>query len=161
MKGWGRHFIEGSVDTVADFEIAFEGFEVDVGGLFLDGLVEDEIDIADDRGGIGLGLGVFGVEVLGTGVELAEDIVHGPAFAAVAFVDLGFDEVVGSDDDDDFAAKGKAEILDGLGVEGIDEGEVEAFVIEVDGEGTVETGRPGGDEIEECFGRGPVFEVHE
>ncbi len=53
---WGRgHFDETAVDAVADFEIAFEGFEVDVGGFLFDGLEEDEVDVADDGGGVGFG----------------------------------------------------------------------------------------------------------
>jgi heptaprenyl diphosphate synthase len=69
---------------------------------------------------------------------VADGIQQGPA-----------DEIVGGDDDDDLAAECEAEVLDGLRVEGIDEGEVEALVIEINGEGAVETGCSGGDEVEE------------
>jgi hypothetical protein len=55
-----RHFIERAVHAVADLEVLFEGLEVDVGGLFLDRLIEDEIDVADDGRGVGLGFEVLG-----------------------------------------------------------------------------------------------------
>jgi hypothetical protein len=92
---------------------------------------------------------------------LGEDVAHGSAFAAVAFVDLGFDEVIGCYDDDDFAAECEAEIFDGLGVEGVDEGEVQALVVEVDGECAVEASGAGGDEVEEGVRGSPVAEFDE
>ena len=51
-----RHFVQRAVHAVADLEFVLEGLEVNVGGLLLDRLVEHEIDEADDRGAVGLGL---------------------------------------------------------------------------------------------------------
>ena len=68
MLGWRSHFEEGAVDAVADTEFVGEGFEVDVAGLVLDGLLHDEVDEADDGGLVG-GL----LEGLGVGVGEVED----------------------------------------------------------------------------------------
>src|SRR5690606_23225820 len=54
----------------------------------------------------------------------------------------------------------EAEVFDGLRVEGIDEGDVEAGVVELDGERAVKAGGSGGDEGEHGFGRCPIPEVH-
>ncbi len=94
-------------------------------------MVKDEIHVANDGCGVCLGLDVGGIEAFDTGVELAEDVLHGFTFATVAFVDLGLYEVVWGDDDDDFAVEGKAEILYGLRVERIDKSEVKSLFIEV------------------------------
>ncbi len=123
-------------------------------------MVEDEVDVANDGCGVGFGFGVGGVEGVGIGVELTEDVIHGAAFAAVAFVDFGFDEVVGGDDDDDFATEGEAEVFDGLRIEGVNESDVEALFVEVDGEGAVEARGSGGEEVEEGVGGSPVAEVN-
>ena len=61
----------------------------------------------------------------------------------------------------DFAAKGEAEVLDGLRVERIDEGHVEAGFIELDRQRAVEAGGAGGDQREQRLGRGPVADVHD
>ncbi len=151
-----RHFVEGSIHAIADFEILFERLEVDVRSLFLDRLIENEVDVADDGGGVCLGFGVGGVEILGGSVKLAEDVIHRASFTSVALVDLGFHEIVGSDDDDDFAAEGEPEVLDGLRVQGIYEGQVKALAVEVDGKGTVEAGSSRRNEREQGIRRSPV-----
>ena len=48
VDGRGGHFVKRAIDAIADLELFLEGFEVDVRCLFLDRLVEDEIDVADD-----------------------------------------------------------------------------------------------------------------
>jgi hypothetical protein len=108
VDGRGRHLIEGTIDTVADTEFLLEGFEVDVGCLFLDSLVEDEIDVADNRSGIRLGLGSAFVEIIYTTIELGEEVSHCFSLAAVAFVDLCFNKVIGCDYDDNFPPEGEA-----------------------------------------------------
>ena len=44
MLGRRRHLVKGTVDAVADLELVFEGFEVDVRSPILHRLHEDEID---------------------------------------------------------------------------------------------------------------------
>ena len=44
MLGRRRHLVKGTVDAVADLELVFEGFEVDVRSAVLHRLHEDEID---------------------------------------------------------------------------------------------------------------------
>ena len=51
--GGGRHLVEGAVHAVADLELGLEGLEVNVAGAVLDGLEQDQVDEADDRGLVG------------------------------------------------------------------------------------------------------------
>ena len=44
MLRWWRHFVEGPIDAVADLELVFEGFEVDVRGPILHSLHQDQVD---------------------------------------------------------------------------------------------------------------------
>ena len=126
-----RHFVKRAVHPVADLEILFEGLEMNVGGLLLDGLVEHEIDVTDDRRGVRLGFEIRCVEILTTDFELAEDVFHRLTLATVALVDFGFDEVVGRDDHMDFPAEGKPQIFRRLGIERIDERHIETGLVEI------------------------------
>ena len=49
----GHHFVEHAVDAVSHLEFALEGLEVNVGGLVLDRLKENEVDELADGVGIG------------------------------------------------------------------------------------------------------------
>jgi len=160
VNRWRSHFIKRAVHPVADFEVFFEGFEVDVGGFFLDRLIEDEIDVADDRRGVGLGFEICSVQALAADFELAEDVFHRLAFAAVTLVDLRLDEVIGGDHDVDFAAQGEAQVFRRLRVERIDQRDVETGFVKVDGQRAVEPGGAGGNEREQGFGRRPVRQIH-
>ena len=95
------HFIKRAIDPVADLEVFLERLEVDVGRLFLDGLVHDQVHIADDWRGVRLRI-VVRVDV--ADVQLAEDVLHRLALAAVTFVDLLFDQIVRSNHQIDLAA---------------------------------------------------------
>ncbi len=46
--GRRHHLVEHAVDAVAHLELVLERLEVDVGGLVLDGLHEDEVEELDD-----------------------------------------------------------------------------------------------------------------
>ena len=59
----------------------------------------------------------------------------------------------------DFTAQGEAQVLDGLRVERIDQRDVEAGFIEIDGQRTVQAGGAGGHQREQGLGRRPVPEV--
>ena len=59
----------------------------------------------------------------------------------------------------DFPAEGETQVLDGLRVERIDQGDVEAGFIELDGQRAVEAGGAGGDQREQRFGRRPVADI--
>ena len=159
VDGRRGHFVEGTIDAIADFEILFEGFEVDVRGLFLDCLVEDKVHVADDRGGVGFGLEVCGVDGIASELQLAEDILHRLAFAAVTIIDFLFDEVVWRDQQMDFAAEGEAEVFEGLRVEWIDQHDGEAGFIELDGQGTVEAGGAGRHQGEQGLWGRPVADI--
>ena len=119
---------------------------MNVGGFLLDRLVENEVDVADDGRGVRLGFQIRGAEACGGGVELAEDIFHRLAFAAVALVDLGFYQIVRGDDDGDFTTEGEAQVFGSLRVERIHQRHIEAGFIETDGQRAVETGGACGNE---------------
>ena len=53
-----------TVHAVADFELALEGLEMDIARPRRDRLVEDEVDIFDDRGGVRLGEDSLVVDLL-------------------------------------------------------------------------------------------------
>ncbi len=61
VDGRGCHFVECAVNPVADFEVRLEWLEVDVRCAFVDRLVEHQVNVADDGGGVGLCLDVLGV----------------------------------------------------------------------------------------------------
>ena len=65
-----RHFVERAVDAIPDFELGFEGLEMDVAGAVLDGLLEDQVDELDD----GNVVGEFG-EVGCAAVVVVDDVV--------------------------------------------------------------------------------------
>ena len=153
------HFVKRAVHPVADLEVLFEGLEMDVGGLLLDRLIENEIDVTDDGRGVRLGFQICGAHAGGGGVKLAEDILHRLAFAAVAIVDLGLHQVIRRDDDVDFAAEGESQVFGRLRVQRIDQRDVESGLVEANGQRAVQAGRAGGHEREERLGRGPVAEI--
>ena len=53
-----RHFVKRAVDPVADLEFVLEGLEMDVARPVLDRLIQNQIDEADDRRGVGFGFDV-------------------------------------------------------------------------------------------------------
>ena len=44
MLRWRRHFVEGPIDAVADLELLFEGFEMNVRGPILHSLHQDQVN---------------------------------------------------------------------------------------------------------------------
>ena len=115
--------------------------------------IEHEVDVADDGRGVGLGFEVRRIGAVAADFELAEDVLHRLALAAVALVDHFLDEVVRRDDDDDFAAEGEAQVLERLRVERIDQGDVQAVFVEIDGKRAVQAGGAGGNQREQRLGR--------
>ncbi len=51
------------------------------------------------------------VQAIATDLELAKDVLHRLALSAVAFVDLGLDEIVGGDDHVDLTTQREAQVL--------------------------------------------------
>ena len=129
-----RDFDQGAVQTVADTEFVGERFEVDVGRLVSDGLLEDQIDESDDRGVVG---GLF------EGVRVAE-IDAFRVMDLLQFVQDAFDGVVGlrivdvehfidfggyADIDAAFAVQREGQFVDELVVEGFARGDDEHVVV--------------------------------
>ena len=121
------HLVEGAIDAVADLEFLLEGLEVNVARLRLDGAVEDEVDVADDGGGIRLSRDRGGVEILLSRVdfrdfrlvELPEHILHGGLLRAIVRRNQAQHRMTRSDHLRDLPVQGEAEILEGLRVEGV------------------------------------------
>ena len=94
-----RHFVERAVDAVTDFELSLERLEMNVARPVLDRLIQDQIDEANDRGGVRFGFDIrdrrfVAVEChqLAGFAELLEDLLHAGGVVAVmlfqAFLDL-------------------------------------------------------------------------
>ena len=98
------HFVKRTVHSVADLEVLFKRLEVNVGRFFFNRLIQNKIDVADDRCGVRLCLEIRCIHAVAGQFELAEKVFHRLPLAAVAFVDFRLDEVIGSDDHVDFPA---------------------------------------------------------
>ena len=55
------HFIQGTIDTIADFEFGFEWFKMDIACPCGDRFIENQINVFDDRGRIRLSR--YGIEI--------------------------------------------------------------------------------------------------
>ena len=96
MAGRGSHLVERAVHPVADLELRLEGLEVNVARAVGNGLIEDEIDEADDRRGVGFLRDDLSVELVVADVseshfrifsELGKNVLHGRGFGAVVLRD--------------------------------------------------------------------------
>jgi hypothetical protein len=102
---WDSDFVENAIDAIADPQIIFEGFDVDIGGAFHDGFADDLVD-EFDHAGLGIIVGdVFGfVLVIGAvGSGGGEDFVEGFGPDTVDGFDGAKEESAGDDDPIDFA----------------------------------------------------------
>jgi len=102
---WDSDFVENAIDAIADSQIIFEGFDVDIGGAFHDGFADDLVD-EFDHAGLGIIVGdVFGfVLVIGAvGSGGGEDFVEGFGPDTVDGFDGAKEETAGDDDPIDFA----------------------------------------------------------
>ena len=123
-----RHFIKRAIDAITDFELVLERLEVDVARPVLDRLIENQIDEANDRRGVGFHLGVAAGCLLACErhqlagfAELLEDVLHAGGVLAVMFVQAVFDLQAGREHDFYVTAKGEAQIFDRLGIQRINE----------------------------------------
>ena len=155
---WRRlHLVERTVDAVTDLELLLERFEVNVARLGLNGAVQDQVDIADDRSGVGFRGSSSSVEFLLCVVdcrdfsfpELLEDILHGGLLAAVVFGDQFLDLMTGGHHLNDLAVERVAEVVKGLGVEGVAECHRKDVAGGRDGNDLVETSHARGDEMKQ------------
>ena len=127
VPGRRGHLVERAVHAVADLEFVLERLEMDVAGPVLDGLVEDQIHVADDGRGVGLGLDVlqFRLALLAVFERLRRPVP--PGFHSGSrrprrrLLDQRLDLLDGRDDDLDGLAQGEAQILGDLRIEGIGE----------------------------------------
>ena len=69
------HFVKRTVHTVANLELVLKRFEVNVRGLFLDGLVEHQVHKTHNRGGIRIGLRLV-FALVGRHAQLAEHLIE-------------------------------------------------------------------------------------
>ena len=156
MTGGGFHLVERAVNTVADLEILFEGLEVNVACLGVHRAVEDQVDVADDGGGVGLrghrgGVQLLlGLDRLDLGLsQLLENIVHRCLFRAVMSGDQLLHLGAGSHHLDDLAVQREAEVVKCLGVEGVAEGDREDVSRGGEGDGLMESRHARRHEVEE------------
>ena len=55
-----RHFVQGAIHAVTNFEFALEGLEMNVARAVLNRLEHDQIDEPNDRRGVGFGFNIGG-----------------------------------------------------------------------------------------------------
>ena len=157
---WRRlHLIEGSVNTVADLELFLERLEMNVTCLGLNGAIKDQIDIANDRRGIGFGCCRCGIELLFfifnlrdfRGGKLLENILHGGLLGAVMRDDEVLDLMTRGDHLDDIPVESEAEIFQGLGIERIPKRDGQHIPGGRHGNHLVKPGHACGNEMEESW----------
>ena len=131
MPGWRRHFVERAIDPIADFEFQLEGLEMNIRGPILNGLVKDEVHVANDGSGIRLSLEVFQIEAapfveqLHLATELGEDFIHTPDVRPVILLDEFIDLMDRGDDGLDLFPQGEAQRLGRFRVERVGERHLE------------------------------------
>ena len=150
------HLVKGPVDAVADLEILLEGFEVDVAGLGLDRAVEDQVDVADNRGGVRLRRGrcriqlFLGLDELDLGVpQLLQDIIHRCVVGAVMGRDQFLNKSARRHHLDDLAVQRESEVVECLRVQGVAQGHGEDVSRGGEGNDLMQAGHACGDQMEE------------
>ena len=148
---WDSDFVENAIDAIANPQIIFEGFDVDIGGAFHDGFADDLVD-EFDHAGLGIIVGdVFGfVLVIGAvGSGGGEDFVEGFGTDTVDGFDGAKEESAGDDDPIDFAV---GELLggeaSGHGIKDIEGGEPDSGSGYGNGENVVFENEARGEELE-------------
>ncbi len=146
MHGRRGHLVERAVHAVANLELRFEGFEVNVARLFLDGLGENQVNETDDRRRvrIGLFLGLLCGEA-----QLFEDLIESAGTRAVVLVDQALHLRFAGNDRHDVLAEGKAQIFEQLRIERVRECDVHALGIKAHREGSVKLGHRSGHHTDE------------
>ena len=143
VDGRRLHFIEGAVHAVADLELLFKGFKVNVGGFFLDGLGDDQVHKAD-HGSSG---GVFRLIADFHVVELLHQVFHGGGFPAVQFVDAVGNLIVRRYKNMDVLAEGETQVFHRLGVQGVHQTDVQALRPIADGQRAMQANERGGHHV--------------
>jgi hypothetical protein len=162
VSWWRGHFVEGTIDPVADAEFLFERFKVDVGGAFADGLVKHEVHVADNGSRVGLFGNLIEIEggiTAAGGDDAFEHFADVFTGGGIIFIDERLDFAGFGDDSNDIPAEGEAQIFRHLWVERIDKGYFDAIGAVIDGEGAVETRHAGGNGFHEFDGWIELAEV--
>ncbi len=122
-------FMQHAVDAITDPEGLLVGLDVDVGGLFLDGIGQDQVDQLDDRSILAGLLEFAGVDLFAVVddfqvdiIEIPHDIVEGSALVII-FVDRVLDARFKSHDHFDVVAGHELDIVDGEDVRWIGHGD--------------------------------------
>ncbi len=129
----GHHLVEDAVHPEPDPELLLIGLDVDVGGLALDGVGEDEVDQPDDGGLLGLRLqfghvhGLIVLQHLHRGVLRRGQVVHDlfqlhGVVGAEVFVEGADDGHVGGHHGLDVVAGEELEVVEGEDVGGVGHG---------------------------------------
>ena len=127
-----RHFVERSVDAVADLEVVLEWFEMDVRGPFLDGLEEHQVHVADDGGRVRFRFQIVigHAEAFQLGQDIGEII---RSFFRVVFVDEFQNSGRFRHDDADILIQGESKVLNRVWIQRISQRDVERGLVELDG----------------------------
>ncbi len=156
LRGNGG-FVQDAIGAVADAQVVFERFDVDVGGALVDGGADDLVDEIDDGG-----LGVFLIELVGFLGELVVELFARATFEdflecfrtdAVALAQAVEDEFAGGHGPVmGFATERFGDELLAEHVEGVVGQEPDAVLVLPDGENVVAEGEANGELLPQ-FGR--------
>jgi hypothetical protein len=125
-----RHFVERPIHPVPNFEFGFERLEMNVGSPVLHRLIHDQIDVANDRRGIGFRLERFDIDfsvrpAILDAAKLGENIVHARDVRTVMFFDQILDLINRRDHQLDVAIERKTERLERLRVQRVGDRELD------------------------------------
>ena len=149
MAGRGIHLVERAVHPVADLELCLERLEMDVARARGDRLVEDQVDEANDRCGIGFLRDHLRVELILADLvegdlrilaELGEDVLHGRGFGTIVLRNERADSGGWRDHDVNFAIESETKVFRDLRVERVDQGHINGVVGMPDRKRPVKTG---------------------
>src|SRR6266480_241523 len=113
------HFVKRAIDAITYFEFVFERLEMNVAGPVLNRLIQNQIDEANDRGGIGFcfrsgrAIAFAQLHQLADFAELLEHFLHAGGVASVENPDPVLDLFDRRDHDLDVASQRKTQIFRG------------------------------------------------
>ena len=171
-----HYLVEHAVNAVADPEHLFVGLQVDVAGALADGIHEDVVDQADDRGVFGFLFQLGNVQILFfldqfqlAVIEGGQDVFKHAGRVKELFNGL-LDHRFRSHDDFNIVTSDELYVINGGNVGGVAGGDDQGRTHPVDGNGKVLVdqvgGNQGGDlfvdfEVPQVDGRHPVLDAEE
>jgi hypothetical protein len=157
MSGRGIHLIQGAIHPVSNLEFGLKGLKMDVACAGGDGFIQYEVNKANDGSGVCFLGDDLGIELvvadliesnLGVFSELGENVLHGGGFCSVMLRNQVTDLGGWRDHDLDLSSESEAKIFRDLGVERINEGDINGVFRMADGKRPVQSGEPAWNKVQ-------------